>query len=951
MTGTKPYLFSWSSSFLLLLCCAVFRLSGQEVYQVNPDYPVQPLMEHLDILVDEEGKLSWEEVHQKPAGDFVKRAELGENLEISTVYWGKVLLHSDREIQGWELHLEDPLMNSIFWDRSNGNVDVFKVVDGELQRHSKTGVDYPASEREIPEPWNINRVRLDLEAGETATFIIRVTSNSFGYWPYFNLSLRHPSYADYFPVNPSNIVFLWFVLGISFITLLYHFLMWVYTRERIFLWFSLWLLFCTLTQVMTVGLDTKFLLGEYPQWRFTVWLLIPNSMLYTFWFFGRAFIKSKEKFPLLDKFLLALPILMIVKLVITILYVNFWNPEIMTTDTGYHYYFIIFFSILGLVLATAIAMQKDPFARYFGIGAILATTCTLLGGLWSEEIINPGFDPYTFGILIQIVAYSFGIAFRQQQLRKKAAEDQLSFERSQAEMQRIRDLDEVKTRFFANISHEFRTPLSLILGPLQQAKPGEPGKAVVLPARSHEMIKKNAIRLQSLVDQLLDLSRLESGNVHLQLKQGGIIAYLRALVYSFESMAERQNISLNTSFPHEMDQACYDRDKLEKIVSNLLSNAFKFTPPGGAVTVGVVFEEKHLVLSISDTGKGIDQEAVQHIFDRFYRVEGTEEKGSGIGLALVKELVDLHGGQISVNSHKGKGTTFKVRLPVSANILQGELDTDLSPGPKTSPDEIHTELPAVELGTPLNNELPLALVVEDNEDLRSYVAGILEGAYRVNLARDGLQGERMALEHIPDVIVSDVMMPGKDGYALCHSLKNNNKTSHIPIILLTAKAGQANKMEGLTQGADAYITKPFSADELLLRARNLVEARRKIWEQFKQLDSILVDDLELTSLDDKFLQQVFKVIRERLDDELLSVEDIARTVGFSRSQLHRKLKALTDKSTNQLIVEIRLNEARKMLENKVGSVSEIAYSVGYSNLSYFTKSFKEKFGLLPSKVG
>ncbi|WP_166636659.1 ATP-binding protein [Zeaxanthinibacter enoshimensis] len=953
MTGKRSYRKSLSITFGLMLFCVGFRLAGQEVYTVNPDYPVQPLMEKLLILPDPDGRMDWKEVYNRPSYEFAKREKFGKNLQVSVVYWGKIILRSDRGIRGWELHLEDPLINTIFWDRSNGKVDVFKVVEGTLEKHSKAGVDYPASEREIPEPWALNRVGLDLDPGEATTLLVRVTSNSFGYWPYFNLSLRHPSYSDYHPVNPSNIVFLWFVLGISFITLLYHFLMWVYTREKIFLWFSLWLLFCTLTQVMTVGLETKFLLGEYPQWRFTIWLLIPNSMLYTFWFFGRAFIKSKEKFPLLDKFLLALPLLMIVKLAITILYVHFWDPLILNTDTGYHYHFIIFFSVLGLILAVAIAMQKDPFARYFGIGAILATSCTLMGGLWSLKLIDPGFEPYTFGILIQIVAYSFGIAFRQQQLRKQAAENQLTYERSQAEMQRIRDLDEVKSRFFANISHEFRTPLSLILGPLQQHGPVGTGKSVALPARSYELIHKNAIRLQALVDQLLDLSRLENGAVQLKLQQGGVIKYLRRLVYSFESMAERQNIGLNTTFPEEIDNAWFDRDKMEKIISNLLSNAFKYTPSGGTVTVSVESEKEFVVIMISDTGKGIDPQSLNRIFERFYRVEGTEEKGSGIGLALVKELVDLHGGQISVNSSKGRGTTFKIRLPVSRQLLQAGDFQEESPITDTTilPETVQQAVVSGPSPVLKKEGQPLTLVVEDNEDLRTYIAGILEQEYRVLLAKDGQQGERMALEHIPDVIISDVMMPKKDGYALCHSLKNNQKTSHIPVIMLTAKAGQANKMEGLTQGADAYLTKPFNSDELKLRIRNLIEARKKIWEQFRQLETVLVEDLELTSLDDRFLQQVFQVIRARLDDELLTVEDVAREVGFSRSQLHRKLKALTDKSTNQLIVEIRLNEARKMLEKKVGSVSEIAYSVGYSNMSYFTKSFKEKFGLLPSRVG
>jgi DNA-binding response OmpR family regulator len=319
-------------------------------------------------------------------------------------------------------------------------------------------------------------------------------------------------------------------------------------------------------------------------------------------------------------------------------------------------------------------------------------------------------------------------------------------------------------------------------------------------------------------------------------------------------------------------------------------------------------------------------------------------------------MVDLHNGQISVNSRKNEGTTFKVRLPFTLKSLPQDIAV-VSPQQTVEYSETTLEdiLPDNAINSTSHNSQSLqnlfvVLVVEDNEDLRFHISEILRNHYKVLFAENGMQGERMALEHIPDIILSDVMMPKKDGYAMCHDLKINPKTSHIPIIMLTAKAGQDNKIEGLTQGADAYLTKPFNSDELLLRIKNLIDTRKKMWEQFNALDLSIIHDLEVSSIDDKFLQNVVSVIKSNIDNEQLSVEDLAREVGFSRAQLHRKLKALANKSANQLIVEIRLNEAKNMLEKKLGSVSEIAYSVGYSNLSYFTKSFKEKFGLLPSKI-
>jgi DNA-binding response OmpR family regulator len=245
---------------------------------------------------------------------------------------------------------------------------------------------------------------------------------------------------------------------------------------------------------------------------------------------------------------------------------------------------------------------------------------------------------------------------------------------------------------------------------------------------------------------------------------------------------------------------------------------------------------------------------------------------------------------------------------------------------------------------------PLVLLVEDNPDLRLHVADILAGRYQLLTAEDGMKGERLAIEHIPDLIISDVMMPGKDGYQLCNDLKTNTKTSHIPIIMLTAKAGQENKIEGLTLGADAYLTKPFDAEELLIRIQNLIDNRVKLWEHFNAKELVVVRDVTVQSLEDEFLDRVLQVIRANLDNELFSVGDLAKAVGFSKSQFNRKLKAICNKTPNQLIIEFRLNEAKRMLKDQVGTVSEIAYSVGYSNMSYFTKSFKEQFGVLPSKV-
>jgi len=932
-------------------------VQGQEIYELDSKYPVHDLNTHLKVVADTANNFSPELILNDTILNYLQGNKLPRYLNVGTTYWGKLDLIAKDSLKGWTLHFEDKMIGTPAWTKSNGKIDVYAYANNQLIFHKKSGVEYPKKERDAKTNWVLNSINLDTFPINTPiTLVIKVQGNSIGYPAYFNLSARSPKQPFYHQIYQFNNSFNIFMFGVTFIIFLYYLLQFIYLRQRIFFWFSLWLMFCMLTMSMSMGL----IIGSISKLRYPVWMLIANGIFFTFWFFGRSFVDSKKKFPILDKFMLGIALFILIEILIMVFYVIIFKPQTYFTGVGIHYQLLNIYTLSSLILSIILSLKKDLFARYFGIGSLIASLSLIIGTLWAMGIISPplNLDPFATGIFLQIVIYAFGIAYRQQKITQQTQEEKLQAERSIAEIQRMKDLDNVKTRFFANISHEFRTPLSLIAGPLNQAKKLSSNKLneeILLSNKAYEVIKRNTTRLQMLVDQLLDLSKIESGNVHLNLKKNGLIQFIRSIVFSFESMAERQNISLNTHFPEEINNAYFDKDKLEKIINNLLSNAFKFTPSGGAVSVNVANNGNTFALEVSDTGKGIEQEEIDRIFDRFYRVEGTEAKGSGIGLALTKELIDLHNGRISVHSEKGRGTVFKVRLPytlqtlpdsvlVSSNTNQREISIEkvkeyekvLTPSNTTKTEHI--------------DDLPVVLLVEDNADLRDFIKEILEDKYKVILASNGLQGERMAFEHIPDIVISDVMMPKKDGYELCNTLKINIKTSHIPIIMLTAKAGQSNKIAGLTQGADAYLTKPFDADELLLRIKNLIAARKKIWEHFKSSDLTVIEGLDLKSVDDKFLQKVMKTIKDNLDNELLSVEDIASKVGFSRAQLYRKLKALTNKSAGQLINGIRLNEAKRMLVHKIGSVSEVAYSVGYSNMSYFTKSFKEKFGVLPSKV-
>ncbi|MFX0555471.1 ATP-binding protein [Maribacter sp. CXY002] len=929
-------------------------LSQENIYVLDTFYPVHSLDHILKVYPDSNNTLTPEKLLKDPASYFLKGDKLPRFLEVGTTYWGKLNVKTKEPLVGWTLHFEDKMIGPPAWTKSNGTVDVYGYVDNALIFHQRTGAEYPKGEKAYKGHWIMNAILLDsLPANKVVELVIKVKGNAMGYPAYFNLTARSPDQPYYHQFDQFHSGFNIFLFGITFIILVYHLLQYIYLRESIFLWFCIWLAFCTLTQAMTVG----FIIGGLGKFRYITWMLIANGIFYSFWFFGREFVNSRTKFPKLDRIMLILALFILVEILVVTVFVLIENPQTYFTGVGFHYIILNIYAIASFMLSIFLFTKKDLFARYFGIGSIVGSLALIIGTLWSMGILTPPFrlDPFATGVFLQIIIYSFGIAYRRQTIAKQNEQEKLEAERSRVEILRMKDLDEVKSRFFTNISHEFRTPLTLIHAPLSKAKSLQnqsDREVITLSKRDFDIVERNSFRLQTLVDELLELSKLESGKTVLSVTQNDIVPVIKWMIFSFESMAERSQIKYDISINAESKIGYFDSDKLQKIVQNVLSNALKYTSKGGKVTVSVDFVDEYLHLSVSDTGNGISEEDLPNVFDRFYRVEGSESKGSGIGLALTKELVDLHEGEIKVESTLGKGTTFHVKLPISLKALPKSVLIVDSKEPLTfSQGRVETTNKAMENGSsPSTTDFPIALIVEDNEDLRTYMGSILQGQYQVLTAKDGEEGERIAMAEIPDVIISDVMMPKKNGFELCNTVKTDSKTSHIPIILLTAKAGQDNKMEGLYQGADAYLTKPFAPDELLVRIKNLIGLRQKLWEKVKETDGLLVDELQLNSMEDEFLRKVFKVINENLEDASFSVELLASTVGFSRAQLHRKLKALINKSPNQLISEIRLNTAYQLLQNKTGNVSEIAYTVGFSNLSYFAKTFKEKFGTSPSEV-
>jgi DNA-binding response OmpR family regulator/two-component sensor histidine kinase len=535
--------------------------------------------------------------------------------------------------------------------------------------------------------------------------------------------------------------------------------------------------------------------------------------------------------------------------------------------------------------------------------------------------------------------------YNYQRLKRNKLAQQLAFELKEAE--RLSELDTLKTRFFTNVSHEFRTPLTLLIGPLDNLKKKFPEEKLI------GLMQRNLERLQILINQLLDLSKLEAGKMEPQIQQADLAFFLKTLLASFESLGESKSIVFN--YPENLSShtAFFDADKTEKIVSNLVSNAFKFTPEKGQIDIAINFTESHFSLVVQDTGIGIEAERLPHIFDRFYQVDNSNHRnyeGTGIGLALVKELVEVLKGNIKAESRIGKGTTFTITIPCDKATWGKYLINE--PLIIKEPEKVaRLTQPKDIADAPVNNELPVLLIVEDNADLRTYIRSHFEAIYQVTEAVDGQDGYEKAIEIVPDLVICDLMMPRLDGFEFCKLIKSDIRTDHIPVIMLTAKAALEDRLEGLELGADDYLAKPFNTEELQIRVRNLINIRQVLREKYSQriAESIIVTTAKDDSIDSMFLRKLNDIIEKNISDSSFNVEILAEEMHMTSVQLRRKLKAVTNQTAIEFIRNYRLEKAAVMLQNKLTTVSEVAYMVGFESLSYFSKVYQEKFGKFASE--
>jgi len=527
--------------------------------------------------------------------------------------------------------------------------------------------------------------------------------------------------------------------------------------------------------------------------------------------------------------------------------------------------------------------------------------------------------------------------------------------------QQLEEASQAKLRFFTNVSHEFRTPLTLIKGPLENLMQATEFSSDY--QNQFRLMHRNTIRLLRLVNQLMDFRKLDNKKMGLAATENDLLAFVKEIEGSFSSLASSRNIELKTICSESVIMVWFDMDKLDKVFFNILSNAFKFTSDGGQIiiilsivkpaVIGIHSEE--VQIEIKDTGSGIAARHLDKIFDRFYQAGKSHAYiGTGLGLNLSKEFIEMHRGHISVKSKEGSGTSFFINLPLGKDhLLEDEILIEENK-PEIS---LHNQILTIELANAENQadtekepkNRPVILIVEDIADVREFIRMSLGNQYLILEAKNGKEGLAMVLDEEPDLIISDVMMPEMDGLELTRQLKSDLKTCHIPIILLTAKAALEHKLEGLEEGADSYIPKPFNSRHLQVRVKKLLESRLKIREHYRGMPDSQEDEPWINRLDKKFLAKLTQIIEQNIDKEDLSVDELGQKIGISRVHLYRKIKKLTDLSVSEFVTLVKLKKSLELLRNSGKTIAEIAYEVGFSSPSYYTRCFREQFKMSPTE--
>lgn len=957
--GLRGFCMRFLTLFWLLLCASLGSWANAgvpPVLHLSASRPINPLAPYLTLLTAPPALApSWNQVYSGALDSRFRPFSIAP-LPYQTDCWLRARLQADNSAAtSWVLELAGAGFHQRF--------DVYLVEATGHVRHFSTHPEHPTVSREVQTRHFSLRLPLQT-ATPTDLYIHSDRGGRFAFTVAERTTLIQKA--------SRNDLFDGLYLGLLLGLICYNLLLFFAVGDRGYLYYVVFTASFGLIQVASIGWWGVLFgggLGIDAPWNVHIILLsmVMGSALQA----ARSFLELPQRSPGLDRWLRRALWLTLLPLLPLLSMRLFFEPLTSLLQL------IISLLILGATVSQFRAGYRP--ARYLLVGWGLLLVAIIVYSLRELNLL-PWNWISTYGVrvasAIETILFSLGLADRinlarrdrllaEQQasaalrekeasqlaanetLRQRADELQIAYNELSTSLQntdRLRALDEAKTRFFTNVSHELRTPLTLILGPIEELRQGR-----ILPeAGTFDLLYRQASRLLALINQLLDVARLEAGKLQLNRQPLDAGAWLRLRAETFASAAASQGLALAVSIPTVPVIVEADAEQLEKILDNLLGNALKFTPSGGRITVDLLTTAgpAQALLTVQDTGPGIAPHHLTNLFDRFYQADDSASRirgGSGIGLALVKELTELHGGTVGVTSTPGEGTCFTVALPLStANVPDAPPETfrpaSLTANPPEPIDILITQQP----------DLPLLVVIDDHDDMRTYLTACLAPDYRIITAPDGEAGLDLLAATIPDLVITDLMMPCLDGLEFCRRLRADERTSHIPLILLTARTDDATRLQGLTLGADDFLHKPFSAPELRTRVANLLAQRRQLRERFSRDLLLRPANIAITPADEVFLRRVLAVAEQHLGDADFDVEAFAQALALSRTQLFRKLKGLTNQSPVDFLRAFRLQRAADILIAG-GPVAEVAYAVGFNSMSYFAKCFREQYGYPPSE--
>lgn len=706
--------------------------------------------------------------------------------------------------------------------------------------------------------------------------------------------------------------------GGIFLMIVYNLLLFFQYKEKNYLYYTLHLLFTFLNYWFVAdGLHHDFF-GKLNQYR-DLFLECTYTLSFIFYTIFLYSVLSKSTRKNSRKLFISYVSFMIIYFLSVNIVFNINNTDLISNFAYAAFVFRIVSCFFGIyIIFVLLKTHKNSYLKYIMYGTLVLIISYFIHVIFNLVIGNSIINHYfnLVGTLIEILFFTYAL-----NLRKKVAEQERDV---------LIKMNALKSRFFANISHEFRTPLTLIKSPVQSLKSKTKDENQL---KELSLIDNNSNRMLELVDQLLELSKLDSGNLKLILKDGNVSNFLHTIIESFEFEAKENNLKFITNIQKSNQNHSFDKDVIQKIATNLLSNAFKYSSENQTITFYASIENQELKLQVSNSGTDIKKADLPMLFERFYQKKEASQ-GVGIGLSLVKELVDLYKGKIETNVENSV-LSFTIWIP-----LENVSNAIVIP--------INQQNESIINDLNDDKDLPILLIVDDNQDIRNVIANIFQDNYTIIQAQDGEQGYKLAQKEIPDCIISDVVMPKMDGFEFTKTIKNNELTSFIPVVLLTAKSSDAYKLEGLQSTADAFLTKPFNNEILKATVQQLIAERKKLQKRYSQELVLRPVDIVINSIDEKFLEKLQQILDKEMSNSEFSSDNFASSVGMSRMQLHRKLKSLLGVSATEFLRNERLKTAIVLLEKGNGNISEIAYSVGFNDVSYFSKCFKEVYNVTPT---